>query len=162
MFKQIIEFMAWVRFMRYKYHKSKSDKILKKYIFKKYIEETEIKDYFVHMKEQTLSPMTSGVALYARTANNANNNLPIQVKLLKEKAEMVGDSNYSIYSEVAGGRDKDEYNHAELYRLLRDAENGKIKRIYVRNRDRFARDFIYGREIEKKFHDFGVELVETA
>lgn len=117
-------------------------------------------DLFVKLKQESLKPVTNGAAIYARVATDEYNGLKRQIKELEMIAVSVGDRELSIYSEVASGLSKDEAKRKEIYRLIADAEKGVIKRLYVKSRDRIARDFIFTRDIAKKLNYYGVELVE--
>ena len=80
---------------------------------------------------------------------------------LENEAELVGDTDITIYSEVSSGISKSESERKELYRLIRDAENGLIKRLYIKCRDRISRDFVFTMDIAKKLNSYGVELIEV-
>lgn len=121
----------------------------------------EEKELYKNLKSITLSPLKEGVAIYARVANNENNGLSKQVVMLEEEAELVGDMNCIIYSEVASGISKDEIERKELYRLISDAEAGFVKRVYIKCRDRFAKDFVFAREIAERLNNCGVEIIEV-
>ena len=54
-----------------------------------------------------------------------------------------------------------EYKRKSLHKLLSDAENGLIKRLYVKNRDRFSRDFVFNSEVINRLNKSGVEIIET-
>ena len=62
---------------------------------------------------------------------------------------------------MASGISKNESKRRSLYKLLSDAENGLIKRVYVKNRDRFSRDFIFISEVINRLNKSGVEIIET-
>lgn len=121
----------------------------------------EEKDLYKNLRSTTLLPLNEGVAIYARVANNENDGLSKQVTMLEEEAELVGDMNCSIYSEVASGISKDEIERRELYRLISDAEAGDVKRVYIKCRDRFARDVIFAKEVAEKLISYGVEIIEV-
>ena len=53
------------------------------------------------------------------------------------------------------------HKRKSLYKLLSDAENGLIKRVYVKNRDRFSRDFLFASEVIDRINNSGVEIIET-
>lgn len=69
--------------------------------------------------------------------------------------------NFTEYSEVASGISKNESKRKSLHKLLSDAENGLIKRLYVKNRDRFSRDFVFNSEVINRLNKSGVEIIET-
>lgn len=115
----------------------------------------------VCVKDEKIKPLSDGVAIYARVANDENNDLAKQICNLREQAMGVGDVNFTEYSEVASGISKSKSKRESLYKLLSDAENGLIKRVYVKNRDRFSRDFIFGLEVIDRLSDCGVEIIET-
>lgn len=114
-------------------------------------------DLFKSLNETELFPVAFGVAIYARTATDEDNELAKQVSLIAASAEIVGDKNYIVYSETVSGLSKEKKERAELYRLMADAENGLIKRVYIKSRDRLARDFVF----ERKLNNLGVELIEV-
>ena len=121
----------------------------------------EQEDVFKALRKTTLKPLSQGVAIYARVANNEDVGLAKQIMDLENEAELVGDTDITIYSEVSSGISKNESERSELYRLIRDAENGHIKRLYVKCRDRIARDFVFTREVAERLNSFGVELIEV-
>ena len=118
-------------------------------------------DLFKSLNETELFPVPFGVAIYARTATDEDNELAKQVSLIAASAEIVGDKNYIVYSETVSGLSKEKKERAELYRLMADAENGLIKRVYIKSRDRLARDFVFERETSEKLNNLGVELIEV-
>lgn len=111
--------------------------------------------------QDDLIPLKSGVAIYARVANNQNNGLAMQIADVEKNAKQVGDVNCKIYSEVASGISRNRQERKELYRLMEDVKSGLIKRIYVKCRDRFARDIDFEIEIEGEVRKCGVELIEV-
>lgn len=113
------------------------------------------------LKEANIKPLNDGVAIYARVANNEHNDLAKQINHLRKQVMDVGDVNFTEYSEVASGISKNESKRKSLYKLLSDAENGLIKRVYVKNRDRFSRDFIFISEVINRLNKSGVEIIET-
>ena len=113
------------------------------------------------IKDAKIKPLSEGVAIYARVANDGNNDLTKQICNLREQAAGVGDVNFTEYSEVASGISKNESKRKSLYKLLSDAENGLIKRLYVKNRDRFSRDFVFNSEVINRLNKSGVEIIET-
>lgn len=62
-------------------------------------------------------------------------------------------------SEIASGISRNRQERKELYRLMENVKSGLIKRIYVKCRDRFARNIDF--EIEIEVRKCGVELIEV-
>ena len=60
------------------------------------------------IKDAKIKPLSEGVAIYARVANDENNDLTKQICNLREQAAGVGDVNFTEYSEVASGISKNE------------------------------------------------------
>ena len=108
-----------------------------------------------------IKPLGDGVAIYARVANDENNDLAKQICNLRKQSMGVGDVNFTEYSEVASGISKNKSKRKSLYKLLSDAENGLIKRVYVKKRDRFSRDFLFASEVIDRLNNSGVEIIET-
>ena len=52
------------------------------------------------IKDAKIKPMNEGVAIYARVANDENNDLTKQICDLRKQATGVGDVNFTEYSEV--------------------------------------------------------------
>lgn len=154
MFNMLIKFLAKVKFnlekRKYEYSELKS-----------MLELPRKDDLFKSLNETDLLPVPFGVAIYARTANDEDNELAKQVSLIAASAETVGDKNYVVYSETVSGLSKGKKECAELYRFMADAEKGLIKRVYIKSRDRLARDFVFERETAEKLNNWGVELIEV-
>ena len=62
-------------------------------------------------------------------------------------------------SEIASGISRNRQERKELYRLMENVKSGLIKRIYVKCRDRFARNIDF--EIEIEVRKCGIELIEV-
>lgn len=117
-------------------------------------------DVYKSMKNTDLKPAKGRVAIYARVANNQDGDLTKQIITLENEIKRVGDMSYSLYSEVASGISHSKNERSKLYRLIYDVKLGLIKRVYIKSRDRFARDFSLEREIANELNKCGVEIIE--
>lgn len=103
MFNMLIKFLAKVKFnlekRKYEYSELKS-----------MLELPRKDDLFKSLNETDLLPVPFGVAIYARTANDEDNELAKQVSLIAASAETVGDKNYVVYSETVSGLSKEKKN----------------------------------------------------
>ena len=118
-------------------------------------------DIYKSIKNTDLKPVKDGVAIYARVANNQDGDLTRQIFALENEIKRVGDMSYSLYSEVASGISRSKNERSELYRLIEDVKLGLIKRVYIKSRDRFARDWSFEREIANELNKCGVEIIEV-
>lgn len=118
-------------------------------------------DIYKSMKNTDLKPAKGGMAIYARVANNQDGDLTRQIITLENEIKRVGDMSYSLYSEVASGISRSKNDRSELYRLIDDVKLGLIKRVYIKSRDRFARDWCLEREIANELNKCGVEIIEV-
>lgn len=118
-------------------------------------------DIYKSIKNTDLKPAKDGVAIYARVANNQDGDLTKQIITLENEIKRVGDMSYSLYSEAASGISRNKNERSELYRLIDDVKLGLIKRVYIKSRDRFVRDWSFEREIANELNKCGVELIEV-
>ena len=118
-------------------------------------------DIYKSIKNTDLKPAKDGVAIYARVANNQDGDLTKQIITLENEIKRVGDMSYSLYSEAASGISRNKNERSELYRLIDDVKLGLIKRVYIKSRDRFARDWSFEREIANELNKCGVEIIEV-
>ena len=118
-------------------------------------------DIYKSIKNTDLKPAKDGVAIYARVANNQDGDLTKQIITLENEIKRVGDMSYSLYSEAASGISRNKNERSELYRLIDDVKLGLIKRVYIKARDRFVRDWSFEREIANELNKCGVELIEV-
>ena len=114
-------------------------------------------DIYKSIKNTDLKPAKGGVAIYARVANNQDGDLTRQIITLENEINRVGDMSYSLYSEVASGISLSKNERSELYRLIEDVKLGLIKRVYIKSRNRLARDLSLEREIVNELNKCGVE-----
>lgn len=118
-------------------------------------------DIYKPIKNTDLKPAKDGVAIYARVANNQDGDLTKQIITLENEIKRVGDMSYSLYSEAASGISRNKNERSELYRLIDDVKLGLIKRVYIKSRDRFVRDWSFEREIANELNKCGVEIIEV-
>lgn len=118
-------------------------------------------DIYKSIKNTDLKPAKDGVAIYARVANNQDGDLTKQIITLENEIKRVGDMSYSLYSEAASGISRNKNERSELYRLIDDVKLGLIKRVYIKSRDRFVRDWSFEREIANELNKCGVEIIEV-
>lgn len=118
-------------------------------------------DIYKSIKNTDLKPTKGGVAIYARVANNQDGDLTKQIITIENEIKRVGDMSYSLYSEAASGISRNKNERSELYRLIDDVKLGLIKRVYIKSRDRFARDWSFEREIANELNKCGVEIIEV-
>lgn len=118
-------------------------------------------DIYKSIKNTDLKPAKDGVAIYASVANNQDGDLTKQIITLENEIKRVGDMSYSLYSEAASGISRNKNERSELYRLIDDVKLGLIKRVYIKSRDRFVRDWSFEREIANELNKCGVEIIEV-
>ena len=122
------------------------------------------------VKKMTLSETLTSVyenrnlikAVFSSRRKKSEECRKVTVKPLLIKGEYIYQAEYYVvYSETVSGLSKGKKERAELYRLMADAEKGLIKRVYIKSRDRLARDFVFERETAEKLNNWGVELIEV-
>ncbi len=108
-----------------------------------------------------LKQIDGNVAIYARVANNEDHGLERQVCYLVDKVNAVGGNTYKVFTEVASGLETLPAKREALFSMLDEIQKGKIKRVYIKCRDRFSRDYVFTNKIVNMIVCAGAEIIEV-
>ncbi len=104
-----------------------------------------------------IKPATGKVAIYARVANDSDGTLKKQADMLVEKAEGIGDCNYSVYYESGSGFEIG----AELLKLVAEIEKGEYSRLYIRDFTRLSRSITLLDDIGNRLKSSNIEIISV-
>ena len=101
-------------------------------------------------------------AIYARFSSDKQNeeSIDAQVRICKEYAENNGFLVTHIYAdEAVSGKGSETQKRAQYLQLLKDCEKGKYSTVLIHKYDRISRSLEEHVLIEKRFREWGVELI---